>query len=101
MASPKQVRPSKTVASITVAVTPNLKSAFDLGEVHGQGGFQVLMRSTADRITKSGGVARFTPDEFARISRYATSYGEGGFQQRLRLLVSQWVAQHITSLVKG
>lgn len=92
---------SKGVRPITVAVTPNLRHAFDMGDIKGQGGFQSLMRSVTERITKSSGVARFEADEFRRITRYATSYGEGGFQQRLRLLVSQWVAQNTNTLIRG
>lgn len=92
---------TKSVKPITVAVTPNLRHAFDLGDIKGQGGFQALMRAVTERITKSGGVARFDPDEFTRITHYATSYGEGGFQQRLRLLVTQWVAQNTARLIKG
>lgn len=92
---------TKGVKAITIAVTPNLKHAFDLGDIRGQGGFQSLMRSVTERITKSGGVARFDLEEFTRITKYATSYGEGGFQQRLRLLVSQWVAQNTKTLIGG
>ncbi len=92
--------PTKKVSSITIAVTPSLKSAFDIGEIRGQGGFQSLMRDTAARIKKSGGVVHFSGDEFKRITRYATNYGEGGFQQRLRLLVSQWAAQHVNTFIR-
>lgn len=92
---------TKQSTVFSIAVTPNLRSAFDSLDIKGQGGFQSLMREVAQRITGSGGVARFTPDEFTRVTRYATSYGEGGFQQRLRLLVSQWTAQHMKSLIKG
>lgn len=92
---------TKESKSFTVAVTPNLKHAFDTLDIKGQGGFQTLMRSVAERITRSHGIARFTPDEFSRVTRYATSYGEGGFQQRLRLLVSQWAAQHFNTLTRS
>jgi len=92
---------TKQRTTITIAVTPNLRDAFDSLEIRGQGGFQTLMREIAKRITTAHGVARFSPDEFTRVTRYATSYGEGGFQQRLRLLVSQWAAQHINTLIKG
>ena len=87
--------------SIKVAVTPNLKSAFASLTIKGQGGFQTLMRDVSEKVVKSSGIVKFTPDEFTRVTRYATSYGEGGFQQRLRLLVSQWVAQNITQLTRG
>lgn len=90
---------AKRPTVVTVVVTPNLVSAFDGLTIRGQGGFQRLMREVADRITQAHGTVRFTPDEFKRVARYATSYGEGGFQQRLRLLVSQWVAQHADSIL--
>lgn len=92
---------SKRTTSVTVAVTPNLVTAFDGLTIRGHGGFQRLMREVADRITTSHGVARFTPEEFKRVTKYATSYGEGGFQQRLRLLVTQWVAQHSDRIIGG
>lgn len=92
---------SKQSTVFSVAVTPNLKSAFESLDIKGQGGFQSLMRGVAERITTSGGVARFSPDEFTRVTKYATSYGEGGFQQRLRLLVTQWTAQNLKTLIKG
>jgi len=92
--------PKQTAQTISVAVTPNLQSAFDGLTINGQGGFQRLIREVALRIQESGGVARFTPEEFKRISRYATTYGEGGFQVKLRLLVAQWVAQNVNALVK-
>lgn len=91
---------SKRPAPVTVAVTRNLADAFDGLTINGHGGFQRLMREVAERIETAHGVAHFTPDEFKRVTRYATSYGEGGFQQRLRLLVAQWAAQHINQLVK-
>jgi len=91
----------KQVKMFSVAVTPNIRSAFDSLDIKGQGGFQSLMRDVASRVTKSPGIVRFDADDFARITKYATSYGEGGFQQRLRLLVSQWTAQHMTSLIRG
>ncbi len=92
---------SKASIMFSVAVTPGLRAAFDSLDIKGQGGFQTLMRDVAQRITASHGVVKFGPDEFGRITRYATSYGEGGFQQRLRLLVSQWTMQHFHQLVKG
>lgn len=92
---------SKPSSLFSVAVTPNLVHAFEALDVKGQGGFQSLMREVAKRITHGSGVVRFSAEEFTRITRYATSYGEGGFQQRLRLLVSQWTAQHMSTLTKG
>ncbi len=79
---------------ITIAVTPNLVTAFTGLQIQGKGGFQRLMREVSERVTAGTGIARFTPDEFTRVAKYATSYGEGGYQHRLRLLVAQWVAQH-------
>lgn len=92
---------SKKSTVFSVAVTPDLRNAFDSLDIKGQGGFQSLMRDVAKRITQSAGVVKFTSDDFSRITKYATSYGEGGFQQRLRLLVSQWTAQHMTQLTRG
>jgi hypothetical protein len=85
---------SKQDTVITVAVTPKLVEAFRGIRVEGKGGFQRLMREVADRITTADGVAQFTPEEFMRVAKYAVSYGEGGFQHKLRLLVTQWVVQH-------
>jgi len=86
--------PTKQDTTVSVAVTPKLVEAFTGLHVQGKGGFQRLMREVAERVTTAEGVAQFTPEEFMRVAKYATSYGEGGFQHRLRLLVTQWVVQH-------
>lgn len=84
---------------ITIVVTPNLKAAFADLSIQGKGGFQALMRNVSERIAESSGIARFDQEEFRRITHYATSYGEGGYQQRLRLLVAQWAAQNFDTLI--
>ena len=86
--------PTKQDSVISVAVTPKLVQAFTGLRIEGKGGFQRLMREVAERVTAADGVAQFTPEEFMRAAKYATSYGEGGFQHKLRLLVTQWVVQH-------
>lgn len=92
---------SKKSATFSVAVTPDIRSAFDGLDIKGKGGFQSLMREVAQRITSGAGVVRFNADDFTRITKYATLYGEGGFQRRLRLLVASWTAQNLKALVKG
>lgn len=85
---------SKQDTTITIAVTPNLVQAFTGLHIQGKGGFQRLMKEVAERVTSGAAVARFSPEEFTRVAKYATSYGNGGFQHKLQLLVAQWVAQH-------
>lgn len=84
--------------TVTVAVTPNIRHAFEGTEIRGEGGFQSLCRQLAERVEEEA-VLRFDPDEFKRVVKYATTYGEGGFQTRLRIIVSQFVAQHFNELV--
>lgn len=82
----------------SIAVTPSVRSAFAHLDIHGKGGFQSLMRGVAEKVTSAGSVVKFSADEFDRIARYATTYGEGGFQQKLRMLLALWTAQNLKVL---
>ncbi|MFQ6060546.1 MAG: hypothetical protein ACE5KV_04495 [Thermoplasmata archaeon] len=61
--------------------------------VEGQGGFQSLLRTIQSRLsqpTLEGLEERafyLSYDEMERLQRYSEQYGEGGFQQRLRVLL--------------
>ena len=92
---------SKKSTVFSVAVTPDIRHAFASLDIRGKGGFQSLMRDVAARVTSGAGVVRFDATDFERITKYATLYGEGGFQQRLRLLVSSWTAQHVKMLARS
>lgn len=81
-----------------IAVTPDIRAAFVDVEVKGQGGFQSLFRSLQTRIERQA-VLTVEPDEFRRIASYATTYGEGGYQRRLRILLAHWTAQHLSEVM--
>lgn len=83
--------------TLDVVVTPDVRAFFVESTIKGQGGFQSLCRQLAERLRRSK-VLRLTPDELGRIARYATDYGDGGFQQRFRKIVCSWVVQHLDSL---
>ena len=54
--------------------------------VRGSGGFQSLLKAL--RRNMEGSRLSITPSLAKRIARYATRYGRGGFQDRLRRIVS-------------
>lgn len=85
---------------IDVVVTRDVQEFFKDAQINGHGGFQSLCRGIAERMGR-GRVLKLEPNEFRRIVRYASDYGEGGFQQRLRKIVTQWVNQNLDTLVKG
>lgn len=53
--------------------------------IHGQGGYQSLLRRLQDNI--HGRLLTLSRTDCERIVRYATQYGEGGFQGRLRTII--------------
>lgn len=79
--------------TLDVVVTQDVRSFFTDATISGQGGFQSLCRSLAARL-KTSKVLKLTPEELVRIARYASDYGDGGYQQRLRKIVCAWVVQH-------
>lgn len=83
-----------TANPVAIVVNPVIRHLFDNTEIRGQGGFQSLCRSLAARLETAGPILKLDRTEFGRIVRYASTYGEGGFQTRLRVLVTHWVAQH-------
>lgn len=84
--------------NLEVVVTPDVRQFFTESAINGQGGFQSLCRLVAGRLERSP-VLHLTPEELARIARYATTYGDGGFQQRFRKIVCSWVVQHADALI--
>lgn len=86
-----------TQHTITITVPREVRHYFRHTEIHGQGGFQSLCRQLGTRLTDTP-VLTLQADEFRRIVRYAT-YGDGGFQSRLRRLIAQWVSTNLSSLL--
>lgn len=83
-----------------VVLSASARRQFLALTIHGQGGFQSFCRSLQDRLRRSPSLV-LTQEEFQRIVRYATAYGEGGFQHRLRTLLAVWVAQHLDLLQRA
>jgi len=54
--------------------------------VEGQGGMQSYLRGLLPRIQPDGSLA-LSIDEAERIRKYAEDYGEGGFQERYRIIL--------------
>lgn len=48
------------------------------------GGFQGLLVRLASHVERQTGALRLTPQDLARIQRYAFDYGNGGWESRLR-----------------
>lgn len=53
--------------------------------VRGQGGYQSLLRKLQANL--AGNLLRLSRQDCERIVRYASSYGQGGWQGRLRSIV--------------
>ena len=84
--------------SYEVVVTPEVREFFTEVIVSGSGGFQRLVRMLAERLETSA-TLQLSGEEFQRIVRYATNYGDGGYQLRLRKIVVSWVAQNIDRVI--
>ena len=87
---------SKTV---NIIVSDGIRKAFDGLVVKGAGGHQNLSKAITAQLATGDPVLHFSADEFRRVVRYATAYGDGTFQRRLQLIIVQWVAQSFETLV--
>jgi hypothetical protein len=56
--------------------------------VHGQGGFQGLLRDLQGQISNDNQVV-LTQEVIERIARYVHQYGQGGFQGRLDTILQE------------
>jgi hypothetical protein len=54
--------------------------------VEGKGGMQSFLRALIPRIGEDGTLA-LSREEIDRVRKYAKDYGEGGFQERFRLIL--------------
>lgn len=84
--------------SVVIQVPQEIRAFFTEQDMSGHGGFQTLGRMLAERLQNTTKLA-LTSDEFRRVVRYATLYGDGGFQQRLRKIIAHWVQQHMNQLI--
>ena len=69
---------------IVVELTPDQVS-FLQRPLRGQGGYQSLLARLRSNLDRN--LLRLTRTDCERVVRYATMYGEGGFQTRLRPIV--------------
>ena len=70
---------------LLVTLLPSEKEAV-MEAVEGEGGFQDLFRELQDQL--DGDVLTIYPSQVGRIERCATEYGQGGFQDRLQLVLA-------------
>jgi len=70
--------------------------------VHGQGGFQGLLRDLQRQISNDNQVV-LTREVIERIARYVHDYGQGGFQGRLDAVLQELgsLARTIAPLAAG
>ena len=85
---------TKPTPSVSIRVPADVREQFRARQIRGKGGFQSLARLIADRLAHAATLT-LTTDELRRIVHYARSYGEGGFQSRLRHLVVEYVHQQL------
>lgn len=70
--------------NIVIELTPD-QVAFLQQPLRGQGGYQSLLKRLQNNIC--GNLLKLTRSDCEKVVRYATKYGEGGFQTRLRSIV--------------
>lgn len=78
---------------IRIVVPTDVRRFFVDAVITGQGGYQSLCRMLAERLQTSA-VLKLDRTEFVRVLHYATDYGDGGFQSRLRKMVVAWMSQN-------
>ena len=81
--SPQRVW-SRKKGAIVVKLTPD-QVYFLNRRLGGQGGYQSLLARLQSNM--NGNLLRLTQDDCEKMVRYATQYGQGGFQERLRSIV--------------
>lgn len=100
-ASDRQTPSSKrtTLQTIRIVVPDEVREFFKDVHIQGHGGYQGLCKMLSERLQDST-ILKLTQEEFRRVVRYASHYGEGGFQTRLRKIVVNWVDQNFEQAVK-
>ncbi len=77
---------SSAAGAITVKLTPD-QLEYLQRPLRGQGGFQSLLARLQHNL--NGNVLTLTRADCEQVVRYATEYGEGGFQTRLRTVIQE------------
>ena len=75
---------SRSQGAIVVQLTPD-QVDFLNRPLQGQGGYQSLLARLQRNM--NGNLLRLTQDDCEKVVRYATQYGQGGFQERLTSII--------------
>jgi len=75
--------------ALVIELTPDERECI-LRPVHGRGGMQSLLRRLQENLR--GHDLSLTPEDCERVVRYANTYGQGGFQNRLKPLAADIAA---------
>jgi hypothetical protein len=62
-------------------------------ESAGGGGFQNYLVQLGYRVDDESGELELDSEELSKITKYATEYGEGGFQSRIRKIFGRTLGQ--------
>ena len=73
-----------------------LNRLFDPAGTRGQGGFQSLLESLQARTERTTGALKLTDDDLERISRYAFDYGNGGWENRLKVIFERTLGANLS-----
>lgn len=73
-----------------------LDRLFDPAGTRGQGGFQSLLGSLQARTDRATGALKLTDDDLKRISRYAFDYGNGGWEDRLKVIFERTLGANLS-----
>lgn len=57
--------------------------------VNGRGGFQSLLRNLQSKLDNTTDILYLSKDDVERITKYCVSFGDGGFQERLKWILDR------------
>jgi len=73
--------------SMKVDISKKDALAFVNKEINGQGGFQTLLKRIREGFNATTKILKIDRADAKKIVKYATSFGQGGFQDRLAPIV--------------
>lgn len=73
-------------AIVRVTLTPD-EVAIITRDIVGRGGHQILLSRIVQRLNRKDRTLDLFPQDIATAKDYATKYGNGGYQDRFRVLI--------------
>lgn len=74
--------------TIAVGVLTKAETEIVTRPIVGDGGMQALLRRVLQKLNRETGRFEMLPGDVEKARRYASKYGNGGYQERLRALLA-------------